>query len=253
MNSSLLNRGHLSSESIDLLLLSALPSHEAQLAHVHLESCASCKAQWQTLSDDQKRFEQFVFPRTLPTVQARVDAERSGFFGQLRWTMWVPALGVAAALVMLVFKGQETRLENDGYVGIKGQPTLEIFAIRGDGGPFAVGPGVPLHPKDRIRFVVSPAGAKYLLVASRDGAGTFSIYHPFGAQQSQALNDMKARLDVPGAVELDETLGPERVVAVFSEEPVMAEQVEAALRADEKNPKLPGVRFVSFEFVKVAP
>ncbi len=253
MNGSPLTRGHLSSESIDLLLLSALPSHDAQAAQQHLLTCSSCKAQWQALSEDQKRFEQFVFARTLPKVQARLEAQRGSIWEKFRWKVWVPALGVAMAAVMLMFKSQGTQLDADVYIGIKGQPTLEIFAVRGSSDAFAVAPGVALQPKDRIRFVVNPAGAKYLLVASRDGAGTFSVYHPFGAQRSQPLSEQKARLDVPGAVELDDTLGPERVVAVFSADPVTAEQVEEALRADEKNPKLPGVRFVSFEFVKVAP
>ena len=166
----------------------------------------------------------------------------------------MPILGVAAALAVVATTGPGTQTEDDVYVGIKGgQPTLEVFAVRGAGGSFAVSSGVTLQPKDKIRFVVNPAGAKYLLVASRDGAGLFSVYHPFGAQQSQPVTGAKSKLELPGAVELDATLGAERLVAAFSEEPLTAEQVEAALKADPKHPRLPGVRFVTTEFVKVAP
>ena len=98
---------------------------------------------------------------------------------------------------------------------------------------------------------MQPAGAKYLLVGSRDGAGAFSVYHPFGAQQSQPVAG--AKVELPGSVELDGTLGEERVVAAFSDEPITAAQLEAAVKADPKAPRLPGVRFVSTGFVKVAP
>ena len=254
MRPQLLSRGHLSSEAIDLLLLAAHSAPEATEARQHLDGCDDCRARWQELNEDKQRFEQFVFARTLPSVEARVAAERQGFFGRFKFQLLLPILGVAAALAVVATTGPGTQTEDDVYVGIKGgQPTLEVFAVRGAGGAFAVSAGVTLRPKDKIRFVVNPAGAKYLIVTSRDGAGLFSVYHPFGAQQSQQVTGAKSKLELPGAVELDATLGAERLVAAFSEEPLTAEQVEAALKADPKNPKLPGVRFVTTEFVKVAP
>jgi hypothetical protein len=251
-------RGHLSSETIDLLLLSALSASETNEAKQHIDGCDDCRARWRELNEDKARFEQFVFARTLPKVEARVLAERQGFFERFRLKLLLPVLAVGAAALAVVFAtGPGTQTEDDAYVGIKGgassQPSFELFAVRGQGSAFPVGPGAELHPSDRIRFVVNPAGAKYLLVASTDGAGVFSVYHPFGADKSQPVAEAKSKLELPGAVELDNTLGAERVVAVFSEEPLTAQQVEAALKADAKNPRLPGVRFVLREFRKVAP
>ena len=251
----LLSRGHLSSEAIDLLLLAALATAEANEARQHLEGCDDCRARWQQLNEDKLRFEQFVFARTLPKVEARVAAAREGFFARFKLQFLIPILGVATALAVVATTGPGTQTEDDVYVGIKGaaQPTLEVFAVRGAGGVFPVTAGVTLQPKDRIGFMVNTAGAKYLMVASRDGAGVFWVYHPFGAQQSQPVAPARTKLELPTKVELDETLGSERVVAVLSDEPVTAQQVEAALKADPKNPKLAGVRFVATEFVKVAP
>lgn len=246
-------RGHLSSETIDLLLLSALSADESNVAKSHLDGCSECKSRWQELNEDKQRFEQFVFARTLPKVEARVAAERQGFFERFKLKFLIPAVGLATALAVVATTGPGTQTEDDLYVGIKGQPTFEMFAQRRDGGSFAVAPGVTLQPSDRVRFVVNPAGARYLIVASHDGAGVFSVYHPFGAQVSQPVSDAKAKLELPGAVELDSTLGTERVVAVFSDEPLTASQVEAALKADAKNPSLKGARFVAREFRKVAP
>ncbi len=262
----LLSRGHLSSEAIDLLLLAALPATEATEAKQHLDGCDECRGRWRELNEDKQRFEQFVFARTLPKVEARVAASRASFFmrafafrphffDRFKLRILIPVMAVAAAAAVVASMGPGTQTEDDVYVGIKGgaQASLEVFAVRGAGGVFQVAPGSTLQPKDRIGFMVNPAGAKYLMVASRDGAGVFSVYHPFGAQQSQPVTPAKTKLELPTKVELDETLGAERVVAVLSDEPVTAEQVEAALKADPNNPKLPGVRFVSTEFVKVAP
>lgn len=254
MNAPLLSRGHLSSEAIDLLLLAALSPPEANEAKQHLDGCDDCRTRWRELNDDKQRFEQFVFARTLPKVEARVAKDRQGFFARFKFQLLIPVLGVAAAAALVATMGPGTQTEDDVYVGIKGgQPTLEVFAVRGAGGVFPVTAGVTLQPKDRIGFMVNTAGAKYLMVASRDGAGVFSVYHPYGAQQSQPVAAMKAKMELPTKVELDETLGAERVVAVLSDEPVTAAQVEAAIKADPKNPRLPGVRFVTTEFVKVAP
>ncbi len=255
MSAPLLSRGHLSSEAIDLLLLSALSAPEANEAKQHLDGCDECRVRWRELNEDKQRFEQFVFARTLPKVEARVAEARAGFFERFKLKLLIPVMGVAAAAAIVASMGPGTQTEDDVYVGLKGgaQASLEVFAVRGAGNVFQVTPGVTLQPKDRIGFMVNPAGAKYLMVASRDGAGVFSVYHPFGAQQSQPVTPAKTKLELPTKVELDNTLGAEHVVAVLSDEPVTAAQVEAALKADPKDPKLPGVKFVGTEFVKVAP
>ncbi len=247
-------RGHLSSEILDLLLLSALAAPEANEARQHLDGCDACRSRWRELNEDKQRFEQFVFARTLPKVEARVLNERQGFFERFRLKILLPALAVASAAAVVASMGPGTQTEDDSYVGMKGlaSASFEVFAVRGDGQPFAVKQDTVLHPSDRIRFVVVPAGAKFVMVASTDGAGVFSVYHPFGAAQSQPV-DGKYKIELPGAVELDGTLGSEKVVAVFSQTPVNAGEVEAALKLDPQNPKLPGVSFVFREFRKAQP
>ena len=248
-------RGHLSSETIDLLLLSALDAGEANAAKAHLDDCELCKTRWRELNEDKQRFEQFVFARTLPKVEARVARERS-LLGrlQLRWLLPVAAVAAAAGVALTV-SGPGTQSEDEVYIGVKGsEPGLQVVALRG-ATQFAVKSGATLKPKDRLRFVVNPAGAKYVLVASRDAAGVFSVYHPFGARQSERIPpaQLPQRVQLSSTVELDETPGAEHLVAVFSEEPVTAQAVEAALQANPTAPQLPGARVLSWEFVKEAP
>jgi hypothetical protein len=246
-------RGHLSSETIDLLLMSALTGDRQHEAKSHLDGCSLCQKRWTELNEDKARFEQFVFPRTVAKLEARLAAP--SLMDRLRagWKMLVPAAGaiIAASLAAAIYVGgkDRTQTEDDVYIGIKGGASLEVFAARPEvNAPFTVKPGTVLHPKDKIRFVVNTAGSKYLLIASRDGAGAFTVYHPFGAQQSGQVEP--GRIELPGSVELDDVVGNERLVAVFSDAPVSAEADKAAIDSSPTNPKIEKAKVVSWEFVK---
>lgn len=245
-------RSHLSSETIDLLLLAALPAEETNSAKAHLDECERCRSRWRELNEDKQRFEQFVFARTLPKVEARARAQRSPWAWFRPW-MGLPAVGLAAAAVaVVVLTGGGTQTEDEVYVGVKGQvPSLSVYAQRGAGGSFEVARGATLMPKDRIRFAVNPGNAKYLLIVSKDGAGAFSVYHPYGATESVRL-EAGRRVELEEAVELDETPGRERLIAVFSEAPVKAADLELAMKQSDE-PKLAGATVVTLDFVKAGP
>jgi hypothetical protein len=250
-------RGHLSSETIDLLLLAALPSTETNEAKAHLDDCSFCKQRWLELNEDSQKFKQYVFARTLPQVEARLQASQEGFFERFKLRFVLPALGLAsaAALALTFAAGPGTQTEDDEYIGIKGEPSVELFAQRAAKDAFAVKGDVTLQPKDKLRFVVQPGAAKYVLIGSIDGAGAFSVYHPFAAEQSEpvATNRPPRPLELPQSIELDDTVGRERVFVVLSETPVKASVLEAAVKANPTAPTIDGAKVLIREFVKVAP
>ena len=43
---------HLSSETLDLMMLSSVPARQAEEARNHLQSCPRCKARWEELDED---------------------------------------------------------------------------------------------------------------------------------------------------------------------------------------------------------
>jgi hypothetical protein len=241
-------RGHLSSEDIDLLMLQALSGNEAEVAQAHLGSCTSCKKRWDELNEDKQRFEQFVLPRTLSKVEERVKGGQ-GFFSFLNLPRWVPA-ALTAALVLGVTTTITIKRINapeETYIGIKGGPGLEVFAERG-GKQFPVKPGAALQPKDKVRFVVNSAGSKYVLIASRDGAGNFTVYYPYNGLESAPL----AQRELPGSIELDEVTGKEWLVAVFSDAPVKANAVKTLMEGAREQ-GIEGARVVDLRFDKVKP
>jgi hypothetical protein len=110
-------------------------------------------------------------------------------------------------------------------VAIKGGPSLRVFA-RHNGRVAVVRPRSALHAGDEIRFAVEPAGLRYLLVASVDGAGKATIYFPYGGAVSQPVG---GATELPGSIVLDDAPGPERVFALLSEQPLVAADVTGAL------------------------
>ena len=105
-----------------------------------------------------------------------------------------------------------------------------------------------LRPGDKIRFMVNPGNAKYVLIGSRDGSGAFTVYHPFGGEKSASIE--RGSHELPGSVELDAVSGAEKLVAVFSNEPVDAKALKQAVEANPSEPQLGDARVISLDFVK---
>lgn len=230
------NRTHLSEFELARLLLPESATHEVS---AHLAACAECRERLALATASAETFRAEVFPRTLPRVRDRVA-------GSARRPWQWPTLVFAAAsvamvaLLFVVFPrggdGSSTVIEPGvGFFGeppvliAKGAPQLEVFGLR-DGRVFPVSNGERMFPGDRIRFVVTSAELRYLLIASIDAVGKVSVYHPYDGAESALVPD-SGRVELPGSIVLDDTLGPERIYGLFSSAPVPADRVVGALES----------------------
>ena len=200
--------GHLSALVIDELALGALPELEAARARVHLDHCPACRDERDTAAALRAEFR----PRALHVAPKR-----------RWWWLLAPALAATAVIAVLV---QRQPVEPD--LMIKGDASWQVFARRGER-TFQVHDGAALAAGDRVRFVVVPDKARYLLVASIDGSGHASVYFPFDGTQSGKLEG--ARVELPDSIVLDDSHGPERLFALFSDDPLEASAVAEQLRA----------------------
>lgn len=253
-----------------MLMLSALDAPSANAAKSHIDGCDTCRTRWRELNEDKEKFVQFVFPRTIEKVSSRVIApsllERLRILGP--WKVFGPLAGAAVAgliavVAYTVSNGPGTQTEDEVYIGLKGTKlaadvglkgdariALEVVAQRATEGQFPVKAGQVLRPGDKIRFVVNPGAAKFVLIGSRDGSGAFTVYHPFGGDRSIAIE--RGLHELPGAVELDAVAGAEKLVAVFSNEPLDAKVVRQAVETNPTAPELKDAKVISLEFVKAA-
>lgn len=206
---------HLSAYTLDALALDVLDGEARKGALDHLAGCARCCADRDAAAELRAHFIVEVLPRTRAVAPPR--AWRRAWLA-------IPALAGVVVLLVLLRRGDPPAPE----LAAKGDATWQVFAHRGDL-TFAVHDGAELAAGDRIRFVVAPGAARFLLVASIDGAGHATIYYPYGAAESEPIAG--ARVELPGSIVLDAAPGPERVFAILSDEAIASAAVLAELRA----------------------
>jgi hypothetical protein len=244
---------------LDAALLGTLSEERRRALGEHLLRCARCAEEQRALERSAERFRAEVFPRTVGRIEAAAGGAVSRWWAdaRLRWAML--AVPAATALVLVVGLGSRREgaaPESEPAISIKGRPALRLFVRRGDQ-VFTPEDGAALAPGDALRFVVEPGGHRYVLVASVDGAGKVSVYHPFDGAGSAPVGGAPS-VEVPGSIVLDRAPGPERVFALFSDAPLSV----AALRPElerlaaqhairgTRAVALPGAEQASFLFEK---
>ncbi len=223
---------HLSPADLDLLVLGDHGPDATTRAALerHLEGCAACQERRQGRAARHADFHRDPLPRLL----ARLSTARAR-----RWRLravWMTLVPAAAVTLLLLARPETNRTDDGGAsaiapaapFGVKGTPGLRLVARRGQA-VFEVGSEDALHAGDALRFVLEPVGRPYLLIASVDGQGKSSIYHPFGGLSSARVAP-QGMVEAPaGSVVLDTAPGPERVFAFWSSEPLRAADVLARL------------------------
>jgi hypothetical protein len=203
--------GHVSALALDALALGALDEAEATAVRAHLAGCSACRADHEAAAALRAEFATRVLPHGLPVRRPR------------RWPwLAIPAIAAAVVLVLALWP----RAAPPPALAIKGGASWQVFAHRA-GQTFPVHDGTELAAGDRIRFVVVPDGAMYLIVVSVDGGGAITVYHPYGGDQSAAIEG--DRIELAGSIELDDAPGPERIYALLSDRPIAADAVRSRL------------------------
>jgi hypothetical protein len=153
-------------------------------------------------------------------------------------------LSCAAALMLLV-----RPLSPGPHERSKGAPHIGYF-IKRDGRVSFGRPGQRLREGDLLRFTVSSDRARYLALIDHDPQGA-RVYYPAGSHAVKVGIGNAVALDF--SVELDDSLGPERIYAVFCAETFALEPLRAELaRHGELSPP-PGCTLDVTEIRKGAP
>lgn len=202
--------GHLSNLALDALALGGGSPDDS----AHLAGCAACQARAGAGEALRGELPPHLRVRTLEALRARA-----------RWTVIVGALVPALAAAILFAVWPRASAEPD--LAVKGGAALEVYALRAQH-VRALADGSPLSPGDQIRFAVTPGGARHVLIASVDSLGHTTIYVPYGGAIGLAV-DPHHRTELPGSIVLDDSLGPERVFAIFAAQPIRAADVQPAL------------------------
>jgi hypothetical protein len=178
---------------------------EAQPLESHARDCLACR----------RRLEELQAPP--PALPAPLPVRRP-FSAPL-----------AAGLGALAAAGLSLWLRPAPDTQTKGPPwSLQVIARGQDGRVTRVDPGAPLAPGDRLRFEVSTSWPEgHVALVSFDGAGQVSA---LVAESSTVAVRGGQRTLLPGAVELDASRGPERILLVGCGRPRSLDDVMASAR-----------------------
>jgi hypothetical protein len=232
--------GCLSDLALDRLTLSEGTPQERAEAQAHLQGCRACADAFAWLGDDRRRF---AAEADVPAL-ARDALARAGLAAapaRARPGRWLaPVLGLAAAGAGFLLWARGDGGGAGDVLRAKGGFAIELYVQHaetpGDG---KLHVGELLHPADRVRLRLSgdglapkqattPVGRAHVAVLALDTTGRVSVYHPSAGTTATPVEGERGPL--PGAIELDGTLGPEVIVAFSCPGPVAVDSLVAAVQ-----------------------
>jgi hypothetical protein len=196
----------------------------------HLADCGRCRQRHESLDRQASRF-----LAKAPSLTAREPSRREvapqtvSMSPQRRRRRWLAssavALSAAAALALLLRPTRGPR-EITEDVLVKGQSHVSFHVQHGG----SVQPGTEgqvVFPGDQLRFSVTTTKPAHVAILSLDGAGVASVYFPTG-NTSRRFGAVSS-LPLDSSVMLDDTLGQERLWALFCERAFALEPLRSSL------------------------
>ncbi len=201
---------------------------ETQL-RTHLSGCARCTATWSSLEEEQRQFASEVpYPRFADRVQQR---SRPTLLS--RAMRWQPALAAAAVLVVMVWAGPKLLEKESRGNRIKGTSVIELWVGGAGATPRVAVEGETLAPGERVRVGYRALDHRYVAVISIDSQGEVTPLYPESGPSFRSADGAGPHL-LPDSV-IFSGAGYEKVIAVFSDEPLEVERLaEAAKREFER-------------------
>ncbi len=194
---------------------------DAARVQAHVDGCEACQA---VLGDFSAERTAVRLEVPFSAIEARLPGGRA--LAKLRrFSLYLalPLIGAAAALFLV-----PRRTTNGEAPAIRRKGARLDYFVKT---PAGVRPGnqfAGLRPGDRIRFRYDAERMKYVLIVGVDPDGKVSAY---AASGDRSMRSAGPGLNlVPSAVTLDADPQPERVFALFSNEPIAVDEIVPAAK-----------------------
>ncbi len=208
----------------------------------HIADCERCRARSANLDVDAASFleahpnpprrEASLKRRTPippPSVRPRRKWEGPAFYA-------VTAFALAAGL-LLFLRGAPNETRHDDGVRSKGSDHIGVFIKRGENVTSGADQDI-VAPGDALRFSVSNTEPRFVAIFGIDSTSKVSTYYP--AEGSRAVRLAPSQNEaLPFAVEFDDVLGEEHVVAVFCANETPLSSLRLAIEGNSRHPALP--------------
>lgn len=210
----------------------------------HLSGCAACRAYLAELEAEQVAF-RVRYPTDALVARHPAAKPRASF------SFWIFAGAALASLIIGVVIATRPPPEEVGFKG-GGSFTMLVQPVGGLGR--ALGTNEHLHRGDALRFSFTAPADGHVAVFDLDARGPSTLV-PFHGTRPLAVKAGPPTV-FPDSIVLDESTGPEWVIAVFSPAPFELESVLGQLRsqspqAERVSVSCDGCEFEAVRFEKV--
>jgi hypothetical protein len=187
----------------------------------------------------------FLEKHSWPVFRAQLDHrhERHRVQSRLNWTLWFSGMGLAASvavvLVLLMPPRESALVSQSTAPGIRMKggatevtpvnaitPTLTLKLA-----DLSVADGQKIVPGSHIKLLVTSGNYDHVLVFGVEESGALTPYYPESTAGSSLLVGQGRGLPLPDGIQLDDALGVERFVAVFSKQPISWQAVSNRARS----------------------
>lgn len=186
----------------------------------HTESCSECASYIAELESKRESFLK-KYPHGAISVQPR----RHGI------AHFRPVYALAASLLLLVGGMSVIQLYRQpprDTFRPKGAVSIDVLVMSREG-ELQARPDHVYYPGERIQLTYSCAKDSRLILLSIDERGEITDYYPSTGDSSISIEPGQD-IPLPHSIELDDYIGEEMLIAVFSEHPVALSHVKEAVR-----------------------
>lgn len=225
----------LSDAQLDALLCDVASASAAQSARAHLASCVPCRARLDELDAATARLRDDLSDAEILALASGARHRRSSTSGgplpTPQSTRRALAAAVAAAAVAAIFLlALRTAPRRSIGVRAKGSGAVSVQVLR-DGRTFMGQSGDRYFQGDTLQFALTLARPTHVAVFDREASGAVAVFYPWrggNAGLVAATAPGEPRVLEP-AIALDDSVGPEWLVAIRCETPFSTAPIAAAL------------------------
>ena len=190
----------------------------------HLSGCSECQEEHEAMLAEQQQFlaspdRKDEIARLKSHAQARQSVAERQFRvagGGFQVKLVIPVAAACVALAFGIFFMQKTeKTESQSVLRTKGNNTLVIYAMRN--GEVSVVKNV-CHPADRLRARFW-TDKKYVFIVGSDSAEQ-GIYPLYPMEETASVKVTESPSETSGSWILDENLGLQQIIAIFSDRPI---------------------------------
>jgi hypothetical protein len=191
----------------------------------HTQACPRCRGIVTQLKHDRHDFLN-RHPTDIGSAQIIARAHQQKRSSRL--ALWLAPASAALAALLLVILLLESPQPGPG-IRTKGEISLKFYIQQGDQAIPGKSGGI-YHENDRIQFVYSSGANRYLFLVSIDDQGKVSNFNHEKKTSSVSIIPGANRV-LAGSIILDDSIGPERIFAIFSNQPLRFDQIRQAARS----------------------